>query len=309
MRGTEQLGAFLHSEAWEAFLGSTGQKTERAPEGLYVRGVLPNKATYWRTSRVVVDSAWQPPAFTKKAWFIRLEPFSELPKEVSRFGVVRPTESIQPKQTVVLDLAQPAEKVLESMKSKHRYNIRLAERYGVQVELVHEDAAEHFTRFWSLLSHTATRQKFRTHDKDYYQKMIETLAPRGLAHLGFAKLDGKDLATVLLITNDKTITYLHGGSSEARKEVMAPFALHWQIIQWAQSVGCEAYDLWGTNAVQNEGGWEPRANHPSSGTTRFKLGFGGTVVQYPGAFDLVLKPIPYTLYNGIRRIIRRQSSF
>jgi peptidoglycan pentaglycine glycine transferase (the first glycine) len=307
---SDEVSSFLHTPAWEEFLRSTGRLVERNAEALYVFGQLPGGNGYWRSSRLHISEDWQVPAFAQQTWFLRLEPLNfDAATLLARHGVLRETETFQPKQTSVVDISRSEEEVLGGMKSKHRYNIKVAERHGVEIELVHENAADHFDRFWKLLSDTAQRQSFRTHGLAYHKKMVEVLAPQGMVRLGFAKLHGEDLATVLLITHDKNITYLHGGSSENHKEVMAPFLLHWQIIQWAKSKRYEKYDLWGTNAIQTEEGWEPRSNHPSAGTTRFKLGWGGEVVQYPGAFDLVLKPIPYTLYNGIRRIIRRQSSF
>ncbi|HSI20140.1 MAG TPA: peptidoglycan bridge formation glycyltransferase FemA/FemB family protein [Verrucomicrobiae bacterium] len=303
------LAAFLHSPYWEEFLRANGQSVERSGDALYLQGTLPSGGSYWRSSRLPIDDSWSPPPFTKNAWFIRLEPLAELPASLSKFGRVRATDSVQPKQTLVVDLSRTEEEVLAGMKSKHRYNIRLAERHGVTVELFHEEAPQHYDRFWKLLTETATRHTFRTHKEEYYRHMVATLAPHGKAHLAFARIGDQDLAALLLITHEETATYLHGASTDARKEVMAPFLLHWQTMQWAKHHGFVSYDMWGTNAVQTEEGWAPRANHPSAGTTRFKLGFGGEVIQYPGAFDLVLKPIPYTLYYSIRRIIRRQSSF
>jgi peptidoglycan pentaglycine glycine transferase (the first glycine) len=305
------VSSFLHTPAWEEFLRAAGQHVEREDDALFVRGKLPGGGCYWRSSRLRIERSWTIPTFTKKAWFLRLEPLNnEAAARLAMLGKLRATDSYQPKQTVVIDLSLSEEELLANMKSKHRYNIRLAEKHEVTVELIHENAAEHFDRFWGLLTATAGRHDFKTHARGYYKKMIETLASKGMAHLGFARLGSEDLATVLLLTHDKTITYLHGGSAASHKDVMAPFTLHWEIMKWAKSHNFKAYDLWGTNAVHTEdGGFEARKNHPSNGTTRFKLGFGGEVIQYPGSFDLVLKPIPYTLYRGIRKIIRRQSSF
>lgn len=305
----EETSSFLHTATWEAFLQAAGYEVKRNAGAIFVRGSLPNRGSYWRSSRLSLSDDWQVPTFASTAWFLRLEPLGELPKHLSQIGKVIETETYQPKQTVVIDLSQSEEELLAQMKSKHRYNIRVAERHGVQWELVSEESPAHFERFWKLLADTAGRKAFRTHAKNYYKKMIETLAPLGEARLAFATLDGEDLSGVLLITHDKTVTYLHGGSTVSHKEVMAPHLLHWHIMRWAKSQGHQYYDLWGTNAIKTEDGWEARANHPSAGTTRFKLGFGGEIVQYPGAFDLVLKPIPYTLYKTLRRIIRHQSSF
>lgn len=289
---------------------AAGYQTERDSGAIYVKGSLPNRGSYWRSSRLPIGEDWRIPSFAKKAWFVRVEPLNtEASQRLEKLGRVRTTVTFQPKQTCVLPLGSSEEELLANMKSKHRYNIRLAERHGVQVEIIDEQSAQHFDRFWKLLAETADRHTFRTHDRNYYKKMVETLAPQGMVSLAFATFEGKDLATLLLITHEKVATYLHGGSADHHKEVMAPHLLHWRIIQSLKQSGYTLYDLWGTNAVEGADGWEPKANHTSSGTTRFKLGFGGEVVQYPGAFDLVLKPIPYTLYNGIRRIIRRQSQF
>ena len=46
---------------------------------------------------------------------------------------------------------------------------------------------------------------------------------------------------------------------------------------------------------------ENAPNHPWAGVTRFKLGFGGRAVDYPGTFDLPLNRLWYTLYSLVRR--------
>jgi peptidoglycan pentaglycine glycine transferase (the first glycine) len=303
------LADFLHTPQWEAFLKESGQTVERDGSSLYIRGALPKGGSYWRSSRLEIPANWHPPQFTKDAWFIRIEPTNPLPDQLKKHGAVRATHSVQPKQTLVVDITQREEDILSQMKSKHRYNIRVAERHEVQVNLFHRDCPEQFERFWKLLEATAERHTFRTHTKEYYEKMLQNLAPHDMIHLGIASVQGADVAGAIFITHDKTCTYLHGGSNHLHREAMAPYLLHWQTMQWAKATGYEVYDFWGTNAVQNNDRWEARTNHASTGTTRFKLGFGGQVIQYPGAFDLVLKPIPYTLYNGIRRVLRRQSNF
>jgi peptidoglycan pentaglycine glycine transferase (the first glycine) len=305
----QAVSQFLHAPEWEAFLKETGQTVAREDEVVYVKGNLPRGGSYWRSSRLIIPEDWHPPTFTKGAWFIRIEPLNDIPASINKHGLLRPTNSVQPKQTLIVDLSQSKDEILKGMKSKHRYNIRVAERHGVEVELIHKQAAQHFDRFWELLNTTAERHTFRTHSRDYYKTMIEYLAPRGMVHLAFATLEGQDLAAALFVTYNKTCTYLHGGSTTTRKEVMAPYLLHWQMMCWAQTQGHTMYDFWGVNAVQENEKWEPRQNHPSAGTTRFKLGFGGELVQYPGPCDLVLRPFPYTLYSGIRRVLRRQSNF
>ena len=63
-----------------------------------------------------------------------------------------------------------------------------------------------------------------------------------------------------------TATYLHGASSDIYRDVMGPFALHWQAMRDAREQGCSFYDFGGVNGAtfQSEK-WE--------GITRFKVGF------------------------------------
>jgi len=72
---------------------------------------------------------------------------------------------------------------------------------------------------------------------------------------------------------------------------MAPYALHWDIIKYLKQQGVAHYDLWGIDHQR----WP--------GVTRFKLGWGGRTVEYPGAFDLVIsKPwkLAYDLAQKLR---------
>jgi lipid II:glycine glycyltransferase (peptidoglycan interpeptide bridge formation enzyme) len=113
-----------------------------------------------------------------------------------------------------------------------------------------------------------------------------------------------DLAGMILILHQGTATYLHGASSPDMREKMAPCLMHWAAIRTAKEAGCTTYDLWGTDLVQDQetNEWKPQEGHPSAGTSRFKLGFNGQVVEYPGAFDLILNPFCYTLYTMFRKL-------
>lgn len=305
----QDLSAFLHSSAWQSFQEAAGAAVARDGHNLFVHRNLPGKGSYWISSRCTIPADWKVPDFAKDAWFVRLEPADTLSyQHLAKLPLVK-TVAIQPKQTTYLNLRQTQEELLAAMKSKHRYNIRLAEKHGVEVEVITEQVSAQFPRFWKLLEETADRHDFRLHTKDYYQTMLATLEKEQLVRLGFAHKDGEDLAAVLVLTYNGTATYLHGASTKARRELMAPHLLHWRMITQLQEEGLAAYDFWGVNAQQTEEGWEPLPNHASTGTTRFKLGFGGPVVEYPGCYDLILNRFCYTLYKGIRGLRSRKRAF
>ena len=305
------MSSFLHSEAWQSFQEAAGHHTQRHQGQLYI-GQKNQIAPYLVGSRLHFEASSTLPKTSKHA-FLRLEPEDDISLEQLHHltsQALRSTFAVQPRQTSIVSLCGNEEEQMTSWSSKHRYNLRLARKKGVQIESYTSDAPAQFERFWSLLSLTAERQHFRTHAREYYQKMLEILSPLGQAHLLIASYDQEDLATLLLITNQETATYLHGASSDAHKELMAPFPLHLQAMQLAQASGCQLYDLWGTDAIQDKDSkWISKEGASSAGVTRFKLGFGGDIIQYPGTFDVILDPIRYSAYTLLRRLRGGQRSF
>jgi lipid II:glycine glycyltransferase (peptidoglycan interpeptide bridge formation enzyme) len=305
----DSLSAFLHTPEWEQFQSKAGFVVHREHGALYIERALARRS-YWQTSRIEIGEEWAAPAFTRNAWFLRIEPDSaESFKNLEKTGHLVKTAAHQPSQTSVVDLRRTEEEILASFKQKHRYNVRLAEKHGIRTDFYGLNAANHFERFWSLLSQTSERQDFRTHSKEYYRLMLEHLAPSGMVELGFATFEDTDLSTVLLIHCGSCTTYLHGASSNLHKELMAPFALHWAAMRSAKQKGSTQYDLWGTHAIRVGDEWKPIDGHASAGTTRFKLGWSGEIVEYPGTYDLVFRALPYRLYASLRGIRSRKRAF
>jgi len=83
----------------------------------------------------------------------------------------------------------------------------------------------------------------------------------------------------------ETAIYLHGASDYQYRNLMAPYLLQWQQILEAKERGCSEYDFWGIDEKK----WP--------GVTRFKRGFGGKEIVYPGAYDLVFQPTWYRIYK------------
>jgi lipid II:glycine glycyltransferase (peptidoglycan interpeptide bridge formation enzyme) len=111
-----------------------------------------------------------------------------------------------------------------------------------------------------------------------------------LAKIYFAEYEGKVLCANMMIFYGDTATYLHGGSSSADKNIMAPHLLQWEQIKLAKAKGYKYYDFWGIDEIK----WP--------GVTRFKKGFGGFEVDYGGTWELAITKWKYTLYKLIKRI-------
>ncbi len=230
--------------------------------------------------------------------FVRVEPVDILRL---KSYVLSPIKNRQPATTLLLDLTQTEEDLLQSMHSKTRYNIRLAEKKGVEIKLAKDVEA-----FWKLNEQTTGRDKFKSHDKNYYAKMLDN----NFCHQLTAYYDYQPIASNLFIVYGDTCTYLHGTSSNEQRNLMAPYLLQWEGIKMAKKLGCKYYDFWGIAPVMKEGEgkmtcfnnfcWQ--VDHPWTGITRFKTGFGGGTREYPQAVDIVLNKFKYFIYKLARKV-------
>ena len=207
--------------------------------------------------------------------------------------------------TFWLDLTKSENEILSSMKSKTRYNIRLSQRKGVRV--IKDNSKEAFEIYLELLWETTQRQGFFAHTQDYHRKMWQTLAHTGIYHLFLAKLKEKVLAAYVFFTFQDTLYYPYGGSTREYREVMPPYALFWEAIKFGKKMKCKTFDMWGTP------GANPHPQDPWFGFHRFKAGFGPKLVEFIGAYDLVINPKAYplfTLTNNLRwQILNLKSRF
>lgn len=226
-----------------------------------------------------------------------------------KFEITKAPHDVQPREIFVIDISKSEEQLLSEMKSKTRYNIRLAEKKGVGVYAITKkqdtnfkqvsnpksqipimDALEEFLR---LNRETAKRDGIITHADEYYRKMVETL-PEEMISMYMAEFQGKIIAANLVIFFEDTATYAHGASSNDHRDVMAPYLLQWKQIRDARQSGCKYYDFGGIKS-QKPGSWE--------GITRFKTGFSTKTepIVFPGSYDIIINPRKYSIYKGLQK--------
>ncbi len=218
--------------------------------------------------------------------------------------------TVQPRATIVVDLTAEPEEILARMKSKWRYNIRLAGRKGVTVRPATE---EDLSAFYELMQVTSRRDRFPIHTAEYYAEAWRRFVPSGHGVLLLAEYEGELLAGIMVFAYGDAAIYLYGASSDRHRNRMPNHLLQWEAILWARSRGCTAYDLWGipnevwdTQYAVRSTQYEDREQKAGSkdrgagtgnlwGVYRFKEGFGGRVVRWVGAFDYVYRPSLYWL--------------
>ncbi len=335
-------GRFLQSWSWGEFQKTVGEHVDRvvwksdAGEGYVppiqaiaqvIRKQIPHFGSYAYIPRGPIEKHPEQDLIADAAnvanatdLFVRVEAlrFNVTDIETSHRNSVltHRIKPLQPAHTLITNLSISNDQLLANMHEKTRYNIRLAEKKGVQIEI----GTANLDDVWPLFEVTASRDVFRLHEKEYYQKMLEKLgtpssfeegAGGGRVFIAVAKHENDILAANIMIDFGDTRTYLHGASSNVKRNFMAPYLLHWELMKDAKSKGIRFYDWWGVAPLDAE------SNHPWAGISRFKRGFGGEEISYaenswnPWTYDVVLKPWRYLLYQFARkmnRFIRKKKS-
>lgn len=196
-----------------------------------------------------------------------------------------------PTTTLLLDLALPEDALLAQMHHKGRYNIRVAERHGV---VCRAGTDADLPTFAALLRETAVRTGISVHQERVYRAMLDALGDH--AALAVAEFEGSIAAAILTTRFAGVTTYYYGASSQAQKQVMAPYLLQWYAIRTAKSAGDRWYDFLG---IAPEGA---DASHPLSGVTDFKRKFGGIVRSEVPPMEVILRPVLHRAFRMGRRI-------
>lgn len=195
---------------------------------------------------------------------------------------------VQPRYEWVLDIEKDEARLLVGMHQKTRYNIGLARRKGVEVEIT-DNLMGFFDKFIVLSRATAERDKFKLHPEKYYKVIFENCQKQKNGFLSIAKYRDNILAMILIVNFGKTAMYLFGASSNEERNMMAPYLAQWEGILEAKKRGMKIY---------NFGGYKGPENFYQSyeRLSTFKERFGGRMLEYDEYYDLIINPIWYKLY-------------
>lgn len=205
-------------------------------------------------------------------------------------------DNIQAQYVFRLPLAgRTEEEVFEKFSSKTRYNIRLAQRKGVQIraylgnEKIPETVLEAFT---VLMEQTGERDHFIAREKEYYRRVFASLGQEAV--LFMACLDGQPIAGTIGVFSGRKGWYLYGASGNAHRNVMPNYLLQWKMIQWAIARQCVFYDFRGVPGILTK-------ENPLYGLYRFKKGFGGDYTKLTGLFLCRYRPaLAWCFENGLK---------
>lgn len=204
------------------------------------------------------------------------------------------------KYTFHLDLTKSEEELLKAMHPKTRYNIKVAQKNGVEV--TEDSSTKAFEVYWKLMEETTTRQKFYAHGKSYHQSQWE-LFPHEIthkqstsnnqlsSHLLTATYQGKILTAMLFFVFHDTLYYPYGASSGEYRNFMHSTLTMWEGIRFGKKLGLKTFDMWGALGPHAD------QNDPWFGFHDFKRKYGPDHVEFVGSYDLIIKPQLYQAYK------------
>ncbi len=273
------------------------------------------------------DDLWQPLwsaidgcARRHRAAFLKWEPGiyhrlqgegSELPPDFARMGFRPSLQTIQPPNTILIDISGSEDEILARMNQGTRRKIRQSLKNDLHY---YEGTRADVGKFNGMMQTTGARNAFGVHQPAYYEHAYELFVPQHAA-LILAEHEGEALAGIMVFALGKTAWYLYGASSSEKRNLMAAYGVQWKAIQWAKARGCTVYDLWGipdADEATLEAQFENRSGGKSSGLASgdgfavahglwgvygFKRGWGGEVVRSAGAWDKVYNPLVYAAYK------------
>ncbi|MFA6807393.1 MAG: peptidoglycan bridge formation glycyltransferase FemA/FemB family protein [Eubacteriales bacterium] len=196
-------------------------------------------------------------------------------------------EGVQPRYVFRLDIAPDEETLLANMNQKTRYNIRLATKKGVTVR---KGNKEDLQAFYEVLRETTERDNFLVRSYSYFEDLYDTLVQAGFAELFVAEYNGQIVSGTLAFITGKKAWYIYGASSNSHRKVMPNYLIQWEMIRWAKANDCTLYDFRGVSGDISE-------DNPLYGLYRFKKGFNGEFTQFIGEWDLVYRPIMYSVWK------------
>lgn len=221
---------------------------------------------------------------------------SEIAKQLPQLGFETSQLELAPIASLLLDLSPSLDQLVADMKRQTRQNIRRGEKDGL---IVRDGTEADLDEFYEFHRATSQRQGFDPYAKEYYVQMWHLFEPRRYIKLLIAEYEGKPITGLLLIPfGDTVIAKILGWSGEY-PDLRPNDAVFWNAIKWSKSNGYryfdfEGIDKKGAQAILNGESLPDELRHSPD---FFKLGYGGKVILYPQAFEVIWNPVARWAYK------------
>ncbi|MBR3270147.1 peptidoglycan bridge formation glycyltransferase FemA/FemB family protein [Candidatus Saccharibacteria bacterium] len=225
-------------------------------------------------------------AKNEKCVFVRMRPQLDANdknlKMLEKLGLKKSPMHLAAEHTVMIDLSKSEEELLANMRRQTRYEVRRADKVGISVSCSNDEKI--FEEFQKVQAETAKRQNFVPPSLKTLLAEKEAFGKNIVIYK--ASLENEPVAYGLIIKNGLEADYYEAASTLLNRKMPGAYALLWQAMKDLKAEGYARFNLWGI-APENQ------PNHRYAGVTTFKTGFGGEVVEFVPAHDLVISKMRY----------------
>lgn len=223
----------------------------------------------------------------EKCVFVRLRPQllanRENLKLLAGLGLKKSPMHLAAEHTVMIDLKLSEEELLSGMRRQTRYEVRRAGKLGITVRK--DNSEELFREFHKAQMETAKRQGFVPPSLKVLLAEREAFGENITIYVAESE-EGEPIAYGLIIRDGREGDYYEAASTVLNRKLPGAYAILWQAMRDLKAEGYKRFNLWGIAPAGQPG-------HRYAGVTTFKTGFGGSVVEYVPAHDLVISQIGY----------------
>jgi len=167
-------------------------------------------------------------------------------------------------------------------------NTRRCTRKALQAnwQISTEKTQENFEKFWTVYDETRKRQNFSTQSKDYTQQLFN----QDFSRVIILSDENGPQSVWFGIASEKTITYIYGGNTTDSFGKFGQYLAHLAALQMILLEGRVFYDFGGYDITKGYG--------------KFKENYKGTIREFLGPIDILLKPLKFNLISFIIRILK-----
>ena len=197
--------------------------------------------------------------------------------------------------TVMLDLTKPDATLLSEMRRQTRYEVRRAGKLGIKVESGR--SADLLQEFYQAQAKTAARQHFVPPSWETLSAEREAFADNLYIYVARTS-DNQPIAYGLFLLDGVEAEYFEAASTDLHRKLPGAYALLWQAMQDFQQLGIKRLNLWGIAPAGQK-------HHRYAGVTTFKTGFGGEIVEFIPAQDIIIRRLRYLFDFVVERLRKK----
>jgi lipid II:glycine glycyltransferase (peptidoglycan interpeptide bridge formation enzyme) len=255
LRQSEEYAAYIKSLGWEVVKSSN-------KINIFIKK-LPLIGSLIKIQRPENVDLKEVEKIAKKyrAVFVKIEPSNLLNLE----GYKKDNWPLLPTKTIVLDLDNI------HLEKETRYCIRKAEENGLEIT-----ESNDIDKFYTILQSSMKIGKWEIPIKKNVVNLYKAFKN---AEIVMAKKDSRIVSGALIVFNEKTCHFMYAGTNIEGRKLGAAYEVLWQCIKISKQKGYKFFDLEGVYDERF-----PNLNKKWVGFTKFKEGFGGVSVYYPGSF-------------------------